>query len=86
MQQAVYCHAEVHRPTVPTCDGRPSVNDDVVLLVPLWQLAPVAHRMAVPGCDAVYAFAVRLQETNRAIIQYVNLNLTFMNRAVMEAA
>jgi hypothetical protein len=50
------------------------------------QFAPVAHRVAVTGCDAVEALAVRLHETNRAIVQYLDFNLAFVYGAVVEAA
>ena len=50
------------------------------------QFAPIAHRVAVAGCDAIEALAGRAQETDCAVVEYMDLHLAFVNGAVMEAA
>lgn len=83
-QEAIDPEAKIHRPTVPSRDRRAGVDDDLSILMLPRQFTLVADGMSAARRDAIEALAVRLQETNRTIVQDLDHNLTLMHGCMVK--
>ena len=53
---------------------------------PAGSCLPVAERLCVAGRDAIYGCAIRLHESQRAVVENLDANAAFVHGAMMEAA